>query len=87
MLFSHHQGRITTQKNYALLYEMACRKSVAIAVVITHLEQEECMEDWWDQNAEIFDWRGIKFYGHACVTTLSEDSKMQESGGAMASTC
>ena len=85
LLFCHRQGRITTitQKNYALLYEAACRESVPIAVVITHLEQEERMEDWWDQNAEIFDQRGVKFCGHACVTTLSEDPKMQESREAI----
>jgi len=85
LLFCHRQGRITTitQKIYALLYEVACRKSVPIAVVITHLEQEERMEDWWDQNAEIIERRGIKFCGHACVTTLSEDPKMQESREAI----
>jgi tRNA U34 5-carboxymethylaminomethyl modifying GTPase MnmE/TrmE len=85
LLFCHRQGRITTitQKNYALLYEVACQESVPIAVVITHLELEERMEDWWDQNAEIFDQRDIKFCGHACVTTLSKDPKMQESRGAI----
>ncbi|KAF8552002.1 P-loop containing nucleoside triphosphate hydrolase protein [Imleria badia] len=85
LLFCHRQGRITTitQKNYALLYEAACRKSVPIAVVITHLEQEEHMEEWWEQNADIFEQRGVKFCGHACVTTLPDDPKMQESKEAI----
>lgn len=85
LLFCHRQGRITTitQKNYALLYEVACRKSVPVAVVITHLEQEKRMEDWWDQNADIFEQRGVMFCGHACVTTLPDDSKNQESKEAI----
>lgn len=85
LLFCYRQGRITTitQKNYALVYEVACRKSVPIAIVVTHLEQEKCMEGWWVQNAEIFEQRGIKFCKHACVTTLSGDLKVQESREAI----
>lgn len=80
-LFCHRRGRITTtaQRNYVLLYEAVCRKSVPLAVVVTHLEQEERMEDWWDQNAVIFEQRGIEVFGHACVTTLAVDPKSQES--------
>lgn len=85
LLFCHRQGRITTntRKNYALLYEVVCRKSVPIAAIITHLEQEKRMEDWWDQNAAIFMDRGIKVFGHACVTTLLDDPKMGESREAI----
>ena len=51
LLFCHRQGRITTitRRNYAPFYEVVCRQPVPIAVVITHLEQEERIEDWWDQ--------------------------------------
>ena len=85
LLFCHRRGRITTttQRNYTLVYEVVCRKSVPIGIVITHLEQEKRMEDWWDQNAVIFQQRGIGIFGHACVTTLSVDPKTQESREAI----
>lgn len=85
LLFCHRQGRITasTRKNYTLLYEVLCRKSVSIAAVITHLEHEKRMEDWWDQNATIFEDKGIKVFGHACVTTLPGDPKMRQSREAI----
>lgn len=85
LLFCHRRGRITTttQRNYRLLYEVVCRKSVPIAIVITHLEQEKRMEDWWDQNAAICQQRGIEVSGHACVSTLSADPRMQESREAI----
>ena len=85
LLLCHRQGRITTttQRNYTLVCEVVCRNAVPIGVVITHLEQEECMEDWWDQNADIFQQRRIEVFGHACVTTLSADPKTQESREAI----
>ena len=77
LLFCHRQGHITTiaQKNYALLYEVACRKSVPYRRRYHTLgERYEGLVG--SKNAEIFERRGFKFCGHGCVTTLSEDPKM-----------
>ncbi|KAF9232615.1 hypothetical protein BU15DRAFT_17717, partial [Melanogaster broomeanus] len=61
---------IQDRSNYSLFYEVLCRQKVPIAAVITCLEREVNMEEWWTRNGMSFDEYGIKFEGHACVTTL-----------------
>ncbi|KAK2465739.1 hypothetical protein APHAL10511_002283 [Amanita phalloides] len=41
---------------------------VPIVVMVTGLENEENMEDWWTDNAEGFPHRRMSFAGHACIT-------------------
>jgi hypothetical protein len=55
--------------NYDLFHKIICGGNVPIVVVITGLENEEDMEDWWKDNAEDFFLRGMSFSAHACVTT------------------
>ncbi|KAG2064363.1 hypothetical protein BDR04DRAFT_265003 [Suillus decipiens] len=46
------------------------QKRVPIVIVITELEREICMENWWDTNGEQFKCHGMQFAGHVCVTAL-----------------
>jgi GTPase SAR1 family protein len=55
--------------NYDLFTEIICQGEVPIVIVVTGLEIEERMDDWWDVNEKEFLDRGMRFQGHACVTT------------------
>jgi len=63
----------TTRSIYRLFYEALCNKEVPVALVITHLERENPMEDWWKRNEDIILNRyKIQSVGHACVTGLAD---------------
>ena len=81
LVLCHREGRVTstTRSNYRFFYEVLCGSNVPIALVITFLERRALMEDWWEQNFEVFERHNMKFSGHACVTGLSGHSKSQES--------
>ncbi|KAI6129446.1 hypothetical protein EDD16DRAFT_1545620 [Pisolithus croceorrhizus] len=68
LLFCIRANRVTmtTQSNYRLFYEVLCGQQVPIALVITHLEREVDMEDWWTRNHKSIEKYGIKCAGHAC---------------------
>ena len=70
--------------NYLLFYEILCNKQVPIALVITHLERENRMEDWWERNEATILGYGIRTCGHASVTGLPDEvQKYNESKLAM----
>jgi len=64
------RGRVTksVQQNYKLFANVLCEKKVPLGVVVTNLENEPCMEQWWTDNENVFDNYGIFARGHACVT-------------------
>lgn len=66
------RGRITksVQQNYRLFVNILCEKKVPLAVVVTNLENEPCMEGWWAANQEVFKRYGISPDGHACITAI-----------------
>ncbi|KAG6331550.1 hypothetical protein ID866_7542 [Astraeus odoratus] len=72
LLFCMRGSRVTvtTQSNYRLFYEVLCDKKVPIGLVITHLEHEDDMEDFWRKNEDALTQFGIKSVGHACITGL-----------------
>lgn len=74
LIFCTRRGRITAnmQQNYLLFYDFLCHKKVPVALVITHLEHEENMEDWWLYNHLHFEECGIDLVGHACITARRE---------------
>ncbi|KAG1720689.1 P-loop containing nucleoside triphosphate hydrolase protein [Suillus paluster] len=76
LLFCVRAGRLTTtvKRNYRLFHEFLCEKKVPIVVVITNLEREESMEDWWKRNHDIFDRGNIHVAGHACVTAADKQT-------------
>jgi len=57
-----------TVKNYKLFYDIFCQKSVPIVLVVTGLELEASMDEWWDRNARVFSQHGMQFSGQACIT-------------------
>ncbi|KAI6103296.1 P-loop containing nucleoside triphosphate hydrolase protein [Pisolithus thermaeus] len=59
-----------TQGNYRLFYEILCEEYVPVGLVITHLEREDDMEEWWGKNKKTLDGYGVRSVGHACVTGL-----------------
>lgn len=74
----------TTQSNYRLFYEILCDKQVPVAFVITNLEKENRMEDWWTRHESVLRKYGLKSAGHACVTCLTDKvAKMHESSDAI----
>ncbi|KAI6098202.1 P-loop containing nucleoside triphosphate hydrolase protein [Pisolithus sp. B1] len=72
LLFCMRGQRVTRtiQSNYRLFYEMLCESKVPIGLVITYLEREKDMEEWWARNHRPLYEYGIKSVGHACVTGL-----------------
>ncbi|KIK80762.1 hypothetical protein PAXRUDRAFT_15612 [Paxillus rubicundulus Ve08.2h10] len=72
LLFCMRGNRVTatTQSNYRLFYEGLCGSKVPIALVITHLERESVMEDWWTRNIKSLEKYEMKSAGHACVTGI-----------------
>ena len=73
----------TMQCNYRLFYEVLCEKRIPIAVVVTHLERETKMDDWWTRNGRYISQCSLKFSGHACVTGLKDDKKAAEGRSAL----
>ncbi|KZS92284.1 hypothetical protein SISNIDRAFT_393112, partial [Sistotremastrum niveocremeum HHB9708] len=57
-----------TIKNYQMFYEGFCQKNVPIILVVTGLEEEDDMDDWWTRNKWVFDRKGMTFSGQACIT-------------------
>jgi hypothetical protein len=54
--------------NYDLFYKIVCGAKVPIVIVVTGLENENNMEDWWADNVEDVHDRRMHFAGHACIT-------------------
>lgn len=57
---------------YNTFYAGIRKKKVPIVIVVTGLEKETCMENWWDTNGKKFEDHGMQFADHACVTVLQE---------------
>jgi len=58
----------TTAKNYRLFHSMFFRSEVPIVLVVTGLEEEEPMDEWWRANKVAFQKHKMIFAGYACVT-------------------
>ncbi|KAI5983713.1 P-loop containing nucleoside triphosphate hydrolase protein, partial [Pisolithus albus] len=52
LLFCIRGNKVTATalSNYGFFYEVLCNKQVPVALVITHVEREYRMEDWWTRN-------------------------------------
>jgi hypothetical protein len=59
-----------TQKNYEIFYEILCEKKVPIVLVITGLENEDNIDDWWTENEGEFRTEGMSFADVACITAI-----------------
>jgi hypothetical protein len=63
------------RQNYKMFHDIICDKQVPIVIVITGLEQEMEMDDWWFNNRVIFDQYRMSFAGFACITATVGTSK------------
>ncbi|KAG1745358.1 P-loop containing nucleoside triphosphate hydrolase protein [Suillus paluster] len=88
LLFCVRGNRVTTnmQSNYRLFFEFLCEEKVPLALVVTNLEREENMEDWYTRNIAHLEKYNIKSVGHACITAASlldgrHKDKYEESRG------
>ncbi|KDQ55076.1 hypothetical protein JAAARDRAFT_340664 [Jaapia argillacea MUCL 33604] len=64
-----------TTKNYQMFYDIFCKKKVPIVLVVTGLEGEDDMDQWWGRNEKEFAKYGMKFAGQACVTKTKGKSR------------
>jgi len=73
LLFCVRAGRFTAtiQNNYRLFYEWLCEKKVPIVLVLTGLEREDEMEDWWNEFGGAFQEQHVIVDGHACITAAN----------------
>ncbi|KAG1802457.1 uncharacterized protein BJ212DRAFT_1397669 [Suillus subaureus] len=68
------------RSNYQLFHEVLYQRRVPIVMVVTGLEDEDVMEEWWGRNHESFKVSQVVVEGHVCATTLKdEDKKYRES--------
>ncbi|KAG1840864.1 hypothetical protein C8R48DRAFT_781598 [Suillus tomentosus] len=72
LLFCIKAGRVsnTVQQNYRLFFEFLCEERVPLALVITNLENEPNMDDWWTMNKAHIEKSGIDPVTHVCITTI-----------------
>ncbi|KAG1844166.1 hypothetical protein DFJ58DRAFT_731285 [Suillus subalutaceus] len=90
LLFCIRGGRVTgtMQSNYRLFFEFLCEEKVPLALVITNLEREINMEDWYTRNAGHLEKHNIRSAGHACITAANlldgrHREKYEESRGIL----
>ncbi|KAG2335694.1 hypothetical protein BDR05DRAFT_897936 [Suillus weaverae] len=72
LLFCIKAGRVsnTMQQNYRLFFEFLCQEQVPLALVVTNLENEKNMDDWWTKNKAHIEKSGIVPVTHVCITTI-----------------
>ncbi|KAG1724246.1 P-loop containing nucleoside triphosphate hydrolase protein [Suillus lakei] len=80
LLFCIRAGRVpdALQSNYRLFHEFLCEKKVPIVLVITNLEEEQRMEDWWERNKMTFARYQIQV-DHKCVIAANRKDLYEES--------
>ncbi|KIK42923.1 hypothetical protein CY34DRAFT_804415 [Suillus luteus UH-Slu-Lm8-n1] len=73
LLFCIRGGRVTPtmQSNYRLFFEFLCEEKVPLALVVTNLEREARMEDWYTRNTGHLEKHNIRSAGHACITAAN----------------
>ncbi|PVF93770.1 hypothetical protein CPB86DRAFT_741976 [Serendipita vermifera] len=66
------RGRLneTARRNYKMFYDTFCNRKVPIVLVVTGMENESNVDEWWGQNSTAFRSYGMKFSGHACITAV-----------------
>ncbi|KAG2153675.1 P-loop containing nucleoside triphosphate hydrolase protein, partial [Suillus bovinus] len=70
LLFCIRGGRVTAtmQSNYRLFFEFLCEEKVPLVLVVTNLEREITMEDWYTRHKGYLEKYNIRSAGHACIT-------------------
>lgn len=80
LLFCIKGGRVsrTMQQNYRLFYEFLCQKKVPLALVVTNLETEVNMDDWWTRNKAHVEKSGVVPATHVCITAIKGHQNAHE---------
>ncbi|KIJ08777.1 hypothetical protein PAXINDRAFT_120161 [Paxillus involutus ATCC 200175] len=73
LVFCMQGGRVTRsmQHAYSFFVNVLCNGRVPVATVVTKLETEDDMDQWWDDNKQNLDAYGVSSAGHACVTSVT----------------
>ncbi|KAG2145208.1 kinase-like domain-containing protein [Suillus clintonianus] len=73
LLYCIKGGRIpsTLVTNYRLFYEFFFEEKIPVALIVTHLEGEDHMDDWYTRNKGSLDRHAIKCVDHACITAAA----------------
>jgi predicted GTPase len=71
------------RSNYQLFREVLYQRRVPMVMVVTCLEDENVMEEWWERNRASLEASEIVVDGHACVTTLKNEAKYEASREAV----
>ncbi|KAF9245049.1 P-loop containing nucleoside triphosphate hydrolase protein, partial [Melanogaster broomeanus] len=64
------RARDALVKNYKSFCAITRRLAAPIVIVVTNLEREPNMDDWWERNEHSFLKLEMQFDGHACITAL-----------------
>ncbi|KAF8840482.1 hypothetical protein BDN67DRAFT_637491 [Paxillus ammoniavirescens] len=62
-------------KNYKTFCAMTRQLAAPVVIVVTHLEREKNMEDWWERNESSLRRLGMEFDGHACITAIPNHTR------------
>ncbi|KAG2755333.1 hypothetical protein P692DRAFT_2075649 [Suillus brevipes Sb2] len=73
LLYCIKAGRIppTFVTNYRLFYEFFFEEKIPVALIVTHLEREDPMDEWYTRNKGSFDRHAVKCVDHACITAAA----------------
>ncbi|KAG1812479.1 uncharacterized protein BJ212DRAFT_1518993 [Suillus subaureus] len=73
LLYCIKTGRIppTFVTNYRLLCDFFFEEKIPVALIVTHLEKEDLMDDWYARNEGSFDSHAVKCVDHACITAVA----------------
>ncbi|KAJ2924678.1 hypothetical protein H1R20_g12418, partial [Candolleomyces eurysporus] len=70
-------------KNWQLFQEIICQKRVPIVMAVTHLENEDSMDDWWTQNENRCRQYGMNpcnEYGSGVACITASKGKLRKGG-------
>ena len=91
LVFVKKCGKLTPSElnSYRLFEKFLCEGQVPVAVIVTHLEDQKPMEQWWETNGEgLLKALSGNVIGHACITSLAspdpEDSRGKASESKLA---
>ncbi|OAX31251.1 hypothetical protein K503DRAFT_870704 [Rhizopogon vinicolor AM-OR11-026] len=60
----------TADQNWEIFHEIICKKQIPTTLVVTGLENEENLDEWWWNNRGTFEDQGIRPDDTACITTI-----------------
>ena len=80
LVFCKKEGRLTRSElnSFRLFQEVLCEGQVPVAFIITHLEHQNPMEEWWAENEKgllkFFNLKAGAVAGHACITSIAPEN-------------